>query len=66
MVKEKDRIPIDKKVLSFFLLVFPSLLVAVVGIIGEQTLINAVVQIALVFYQSVLLKQFLDKYYSVM
>ena len=65
MVKMKKQIPkkpVDKKILTFFLIAFPTLI-----IIAVSMLINDGwwVQILLAIYQFILLKQFLDNYYEV-
>lgn len=60
--KKEDR----QKVLSFFLLGFPSLIIAAIGMVGEQSLFLNFITILLVFYQLVTLKQFIDKYYEVL
>lgn len=52
-VKEKR---VDKKVLSFFLIVFPSLVLALTASFG--------VKVAMLFYQAVVVKQFVDSYYK--
>lgn len=46
---------IDRRVLSFFLLGFPSLLIAIADLW---------IQIGLIFYQLIMLKQFVDDYYK--
>lgn len=55
-----------QKVLSFFMLGFPSLLIAAIGIAGRDDLFSAFLSILLVFYQLVVLKQFIDRYYEVL
>jgi hypothetical protein len=57
MEKQKPK-RVDKKLLTFFLIAFPTILVAAVPIWWVQG--------ALAFYQFVLLKQFLDNYYEVL
>lgn len=47
---------VDRKVLSFFLLLFPSLIISLTDSIG--------VKVALIFYQAILLKQFIEDYYT--
>ena len=46
----------DRKILTFFLIMFPSIVLA-----ASQ---NLLVQVAMVAYQAILLKQFLDDYYT--
>ncbi len=50
----------DRKVLSFFLIMFPTIMIVALGILNP----NAWAMIALAFWQSVMLKQFLDNYYD--
>ena len=54
IIKPKKKV--DRKVLSFFLLLFPSLLISLTDSIG--------VKVALIFYQAILLKQFIEDYYT--
>lgn len=51
----------DRKMLTLFLIMFPSILIA--GDYGSF-LANATVKAALIFYQFVLLKAFLESYYK--
>jgi len=65
MVKEKkEKAPLDKSVLSFFLIAFPTIIIVLVGIIGGK--FYWAIQIILAIYQLVILKQFIDSYYDVM
>lgn len=53
---------VDKKVLSFFALGFPTLVIIILGILfGSETWI---IQILIAVYQFILLKQYLDNYYE--
>jgi len=54
---------VDKKVLTFFLIGFPTLLVIALGMLSPTTWWA---QILIAFYQFVMLKQFLDDYYRVL
>ena len=64
MAKEKEKVPLDKSVLSFFLIAFPTVVIILVGIIGGKWF--WLIQIVLAVYQLVTLKQFIDSYYDVM
>ena len=64
MKEKKEKVPLDKGVLSFFLLSFPTFLIILVGMM-EGTY-YWLIQIALAIYQLVTLKQFIDSYYDVM
>jgi len=62
MAKQKE-IPKNRKVLSFFMLGFPTLIIIAVG---NATIWLSGIQILLALYQFILIKQFLDDYYEVM
>jgi len=62
MVKEKPK-SVDKKILTFFLIAFPTLLIIALGMLVPAAWWA---QVLLAFYQFVLLKQFLDNYYEVL
>jgi len=64
MKKEIDsRKQVDRKVLTFFILAFPTLLIILMGLLlGSES--SWIIQILLAFFQFVLLKQFLDNYYN--
>lgn len=47
---------VDRKVLSFFLLLFPSLIISLAS--------STWVRLALLVYQAILLKQFVEDYYA--
>ena len=64
MAKEPTKMPTDKKILSFFLIAFPTIIIILLSIIGGNSLIW--VDICLAIYQFILLKQFLDNYYEVL
>jgi len=51
------------KVLTFFLLAFPTLLIVALAQLEPSTWWA---QVIIAFYQFVMLKQFLDRYYEVM
>jgi len=59
-----EKNPLDKSVLSFFLIAFPTVVIILVGIIGGR--FYWLIQIVLAIYQLVTLKQFIDSYYDVM
>jgi len=59
----KSKTKVDKKMLTFFLIAFPTLLVIALGMLSPN---SWWAQILLAFYQFVLLKQFLDNYYEVL
>jgi len=63
MKKQKEIKKVDKKMLTFFLIAFPTILVIALGMLSAGTWWA---QILLAFYQFVLLKQFLDNYYEVL
>ena len=60
--KEKSQ-QVDKKILTFFLIAFPTLLIIALGMLSKD---GWWAQILLAFYQFILLKQFLDNYYEVL
>ena len=60
---EAKKKPVDKKMLTFFLIAFPTLMVIALGMLNQGTWWA---QVILAFYQFVLLKQFLDTYYEVL
>ncbi len=64
----KEKKSLDKSVLSFFMIGFPTVLIIIVGVLlrQEDSLIVALIQIVLAIYQFITLKQFLDKYYELM
>jgi len=63
MKKTKKPKKVDKKMLTFFLIAFPTLLIIALGMLSPAAWWA---QILLAFYQFVLLKQFLDNYYEVL
>jgi len=62
-MKKQETKKVDKKMLTFFLIAFPTILVIALGMLSTGTWWA---QILLAFYQFVLLKQFLDNYYEVL
>lgn len=62
MEKPKKK-KVDKKMLTFFLIAFPTLLVIALGMLVPR---SWWAQVLLAFYQFILLKQFLDDYYEVL
>jgi len=61
--KKKKPKKVDKKMLTFFLIAFPTLLVIALGMLNQNTWWA---QVLIAFYQFILLKQFLDNYYEVL
>lgn len=61
MIKKKQKV--DKKMLTFFLIASPTIIIIILGMLNQDTWWA---QIALAFYQFVLLKQYLDNYYEVL
>ena len=60
--ERKETAGADKKVLAFFLIMVPTILIVAMGMINpEQTWW---VMIGLMVFQSIILKQFLDNYYG--
>lgn len=58
-ITEKEK----KTVLTFFILLFPSLIIT--GLTTTQSsLFNTLIAIALFFYQAILLKNFIDDHYK--
>jgi len=53
----------DKKALTMFIMIIPSLLIAMTAVI-ESTITQISFQILLLFFQLVLLKNLLDDYYG--
>ncbi len=53
----------DKKALTMFIMIIPSLLLALTAVI-ESTITQLSFQILLLFFQMVLLKNLLDDYYG--
>ena len=64
MRKERKKLPLDKSVLTFFLISFPTLLIIIVGFMSGSW--NWIVQVAIAIYQFLILKQFIDNYYDLM
>ncbi len=58
MEKQKQ---VNKKILSFFMLAFPTVIIVLIGLFMPNPVW---VQVVLAFYQFVLMKQFLDTYYE--
>ena len=61
-MEQKKEKRVDKKILTFFLIAFPTLLIISLGYLVPNTWWA---QIAIAVYQFILLKQFLDNYYEV-
>ena len=62
-VKEKATPTEKKSVLTTFVLLFPSMIIAALTTF-ETSLINSGLAIALFFYQAILLKSFVDDHYA--
>ncbi len=60
---EKKLVKLDMKVLTFFLIAFPTLLIIGLGMLHDNTWWA---QILLAVYQFILLKRYLDNYYNIM
>lgn len=60
-MEKKQTQKVDKKMLTFFLIAFPTLLIIALSMLSSS---SWWAQILLAFYQFVLLKQFLDNYYE--
>jgi len=60
-MEKKQTQKVDKKMLTFFLIAFPTLLIIALSMLTHN---GWWAQILLAFYQFVLLKQFLDNYYE--
>lgn len=54
----------NKKMLSFFALGFPQIIVAAIGAFISTSIVLSVIIILLTFYALVMLKQYLDSYYE--
>lgn len=62
-MKKKEPIKADKKILSFFLLAFPVVVIIAMAMVSPDVWYA---MIALAIYQFIMLKQFLDNYYEVL
>jgi hypothetical protein len=62
-MEQKEPKKVDKKMLTFFLIAFPTLLVIALGMLSPD---SWWAQILLAFYQFILLKKFLDTHYEVL
>ena len=63
MEQSKPKRKKDKKALTMFIMIMPSLLLALTAVI-ESTITQISFQILLLFFQLVLLKNLLDDYYG--
>ena len=61
--KSKPKRRKDKKALTMFIMIIPSLLLALTAVI-ESTITQISFQVLLLFFQMVLLKNLLDDYYG--
>jgi len=61
--KQKQKPEKDKKVLTMFIMIMPSLLIAMTATI-ESVLLMISFQVLLLFFQLVLIKNLLDEYYG--
>lgn len=57
-LNEEEKMSNKNKVLTFFLLAFPTVIIAAID--------DLYVKIALVLYQFIMLKQYIDRYYEVL
>lgn len=62
-MKTKENKKVDKKILTFFLIAFPTLLIIALLMLNPKTWWATIL---IAFYQFILLKQFLDNYYEVL
>lgn len=62
-MERKEPVKPDKKILSFFLLAFPTVIIIALGMLSPNTWWAMIV---LGVYQFIMLKQFLDNYYEVL
>jgi len=63
MVKKKVRkIPLNKKVLTFFMIAFPTVLIVAISYLAPEAWWA---QILLAIYQFIILQQFVESYYEV-
>lgn len=67
MAKEKKIKRMDitekKSILTTFLLLFPSMIIALIATVNQSNLLSGIT-IALFFYQAILLKNFVSEHYS--
>jgi hypothetical protein len=63
MEKKTNKKKVDKKILTFFLIAFPTLLIIALSMLTPDAWWANII---LAFYQFVLLKQFLDNYYDLL
>ena len=62
-MKNKKKPEPDKKVFSFFVLAFPTILIVVFGLLVREWWVSFI-QTMLAVYQFAMLKQFVDEYYA--
>ncbi len=63
MVEKKKEKQVDKNILTFFLIAFPTLMIIAMSMLIKN---SWPFQILFAIYQFILLKQFLDNYYEVL
>jgi hypothetical protein len=63
MKKNKNRIPLNKKVLTFFMIAFPTVLIVALSYLSKDAWWG---QIFLAIYQFIILQQFVENYYEVL
>jgi hypothetical protein len=63
MKKNKNRIPLNKKVLTFFMIAFPTVLIVALSYLSKDAWWG---QILLAIYQFIILQQFVENYYEVL
>jgi len=63
MAKTKQKPEADKKILTLFLLIVPSLLLAMSAAI-EEVIVRIMIQAVILLLQIVLVKNLLDQYYA--
>jgi hypothetical protein len=63
-IKDKNEITDEKKkaMVSFFVLLYPTMMIVVMMALLPRDIITCFLSVAIFFYQSVLLKNFIDSY----
>jgi len=60
-MKEKEKVPLNKKVLTFFMIAFPTLMIVSLSYLSPSAWWA---QILLAIYQFIILQQFVENYYE--
>ena len=61
--KKKKKVPLNKKVLTFFMIAFPTVMIVAISMVTPSAWWA---QIFLAAYQFIILEQFVNNYYEVM